>query len=35
MIDTLQVETQQVEKLRKLASSVRCRDLQTIYNAKL
>ena len=35
MIDTQQVDTQQVEKLRKLASSVRRRDLQTVYNAKL
>jgi transketolase len=35
MIDTQQVNTQQVEKLRKLASSIRRRDLQTVHNAKL
>jgi len=35
MIDTQQVDTQQVEKLRKLASSVRRHDLQTVYKAKL
>jgi transketolase len=35
MIDTQQVNIQDVEKLRKLASSVRRRDLQTVYNAKL
>jgi len=35
MIDTQQIDIQQVEKLRKLASSVRRRDLQTVYNAKL
>jgi transketolase len=34
-VNTQQVTTQQVEKLRKLASSVRRRDLQTVYNAKL
>jgi len=35
MIDTQQVDIQQVEKLRKLATSVRSHDLQTVYNAKL
>jgi len=35
MIDTQQVDIQQVEKLRKLAASVRSHDLQTVYNAKL
>jgi transketolase len=34
-MDTLQVDAQQVEKLRKLASSVRRQDLQTVQRAKL
>jgi len=35
MIDTQQVDIQQVEKLRKVASSVRRRDLQTVFGAGL
>lgn len=35
MIDAVQVDTQQVEKLRKLAASVRRHDLQTVHGAKL
>jgi transketolase len=35
MIDTQQVDIQQVEKLRSLAGSVRRRDLQTVHNAML
>ena len=33
MTDTTQVDAQQVERLRKLASSIRRRDLQTVYGA--
>jgi transketolase len=35
VIDAVQVDTQQVEKLRKLAASVRRHDLQTVHGAKL
>lgn len=35
MIDTQQIDIQQVEKLRKMASAVRRRDLQTVFGAKL
>ena len=35
MIDAVQVDAQQVEKLRKLAASVRRHDLQTVHGAKL
>ena len=35
MIDAVQVDTQQVEKLRKLAAAVRRYDLQTVHGAKL
>jgi transketolase len=35
VIDAVQVDAQQVEKLRKLAASVRRHDLQTVHGAKL
>jgi transketolase len=35
MIVTQQVDIQQVERLRKLGVSIRRRDLQTVYNARL
>jgi transketolase len=35
VIDALQVDAQQIEKLRKVAASVRRHDLQTVHGAKL
>src|SRR5437899_1809337 len=35
MIHTQRVDTEKVERLRQLASSVRRRDLQVVYGAKL